>query len=191
MIRLFIALPLPEPVEKELGQLISLCRNKGGHVKWVASENIHLTARFLGDTDEAVIPGIKEQINEVAGQFSPVKTIIDKLGGFPNLKRPRVFWAGIGANAEQLAVISEQVELRRREFRFGPEKKSCRAHLTLGRVRRPQGLEPLSDFLQNYTMKPIPVLFDRLCLFQSTLTPSGPIYKRLHEVLLSPERFEG
>ena len=57
MMRLFIALPLPEPVEKELGQIISLCRNKGGHVKWVASENIHLTARFLGDTDEAILSG--------------------------------------------------------------------------------------------------------------------------------------
>ena len=191
MMRLFIALPLPEPVEKELGQIISLCRNQGGHIKWVASENIHLTARFLGDSDETTIPGIKEQINEVAGQFSPVETVIDKLGGFPNLRRPRVIWAGIGANTEQLAGIAEQVELRMRKLHFEPEKKSFRAHLTLGRVRRPQDLEQLSDFLQNYILKPIPVLFDRLCLFQSTLTPSGPIYKRLHEAFLSPERFEG
>jgi 2'-5' RNA ligase len=191
MKRLFIALPLPEPVEKNLGQLIVLCRKQGGHVKWVASENIHLTARFLGDTDEATIPRIKEEINEVAGQFSSVETIINKLGGFPSLKRPRVIWAGIGDRTEQLTRIAEQIELRMRKLRFEPEKKSFRAHLTIGRVRRPQDLEQLSNFLQNYTLEPIPLLFDRLCLFQSTLTSSGPIYECLHEPLLSSERFEG
>ena len=80
--RLFIALPLPEPVEKELGRLITLCRNKGGHVKWVASENIHLTARFLGDTDESTIPYIKEQINELYKSQIDTRMANVKCGAF-------------------------------------------------------------------------------------------------------------
>ena len=189
MMRLFIAWPLPDQVREQLGQLISLCKGKGASVKWVAAENIHLTARFLGDTEETLIPQINRVTDEVAGLSAAVNTEINRLGGFPNLKRPRVIWAGLGADCETLAAIARQVELRVRKLRYKPEKKSFKAHLTLGRVRRPQGLDALTDFLNEYRFVSIPVLFDRLCLFSSTLTPKGPIYKRLHESMLTQDRF--
>jgi 2'-5' RNA ligase len=191
MIRLFIAMPLGDQAEQKLSNIIAECREHGGSVKWVRPENIHLTIRFLGDTDESLIEKLKQLIDEVVTEFSPVETTIDQLGAFPNLKRPRVIWTSISSETETLAKLARQVELRVRKLRFEADKKSFKAHLTLGRVRKPQGLDDLLSFLEKYTVEPIPVRFDRLVLFQSTLTPQGSIYKRLHEAVLTEERFGG
>jgi len=182
--RLFIALPLTRQVEDELGRLKILLEQKGGQVKWVAPKNIHLTVRFLGDTDERLVPQIIEKMDAVSARFQPVDTVIDGLGGFPTISRPRVIWVGIGREVETLSELAAQMERGMQQLGFEREKKGFKSHLTLGRVRRPQGLDQLVDFLKEYRLEPIPIQFDRLCLFKSTLTPSGPIYERLHEAAL-------
>lgn len=182
--RLFIALPLPKPVEEELGRIITLLEQRGGRVKWVAPNNIHLTVRFLGDTEEHLVDDLSALIDTMAVKFGPVQSVIDQLGAFPNLRRPRVIWAGLRENIEPLAKLSVQVELAVRELRFKKEPRQFKAHLTLGRVKDPSCLGDLTSYIQDFTFQEIPVTFDRLTLFRSTLTPQGPIYDRLHEAKL-------
>jgi 2'-5' RNA ligase len=94
MLRLFIALPLPHEVEIELDRLLTVLRPKGPEVKWVPPNNIHLTVKFLGDTEEKLVDKIKVALDEVAAGYQPFDTTIDQIGGFPNLNRPRVIWIG-------------------------------------------------------------------------------------------------
>ncbi len=182
--RLFIALPLGPEVKDALGRIISDFKRHGGPVKWVKPENIHLTLRFLGETDESLVGKIKTEIDTVAAAHARVQTSISRLGGFPNLNRPRVIWVGIEHNLELLSKMARQMELRARTLRFDKESRAFKAHLTLGRVRQPQGLEGLTQALDKYVLEEIPVMFDRIVLFKSTLTPQGPIYDRLHEAAL-------
>jgi len=184
MIRLFIAFPLQKEVAEKLGEIIALLKNQGGRVKWVAPGNIHLTARFLGDTDERLVERLTALIDDTAAKYDPVDSLIDTLGAFPNLSRPRVIWAGLRDNTEVLAKIARELELSVRKLRFKPEKKGFKAHLTLGRVKDPSGLTNLTSYMQDLDLEEIPVTFDRLTLFKSTLTPQGPIYDRLHEAML-------
>ena len=184
--RLFIALPLETSVKDALGGIISDLKSHGGPVKWVKPDNIHLTLRFLGETDENLVSKIKTEIDAVAAAHTQVTTSISKLGGFPNLGRPRVIWVGIEHNLELLSKMARQMELKARELRFEKEKRAFKAHLTLGRVRQPRGLERLTEAMQAYVLEEIPVQFDRIVLFKSTLTPQGPIYDRLHEAVLPP-----
>ncbi len=184
MIRLFIALPLPDEVERQLGRIISQLEQKGGRIKWVDSKNIHLTVRFLGDTEEALVQDLSSLIEAVAGKYQPVPAVIDRLGGFPSLHRPRVVWAGIRDNIEVLQKLAREVELAVRELRFPKEKKGFKPHLTLGRVKDPSTVANLAAYMDDYELAEIPVLFDRLVLFKSTLTPQGPIYDRLRAALL-------
>ncbi|MEW5995532.1 MAG: RNA 2',3'-cyclic phosphodiesterase [Candidatus Zixiibacteriota bacterium] len=181
MMRLFIALPLPEPVEEELGRIIDLLKQKGGRVRWVAPENIHLTVRFLGDTEEALVKDLSALIDTVASKYSPVNSVIDRLGGFPNLSRPRVIWVGLRDNIEPLQKMAREIELAVRQLRFPKEKKGFKAHLTLGRVKDASTIKDLSNYMESYEFAEIPLLLDRLVLFKSTLTPQGAIYERLHE----------
>ena len=190
MIRLFIAWPLPHEIEQELGRIGFLLKQKGGRVSWVASKNIHLTARFLGDTDEKLVPDIGALINEVAVTCGPVECTLDRLGAFPDLRRPRVIWVGLGGDIEFLQRMADQLEQGLQEQGFEKEAKRFRPHLTLARVRESHQLDALLMAVHQFRVTPMAFTFDRLVLFKSTLTPSGSIYERLHEAKLGPtERF--
>ncbi len=187
MMRLFIALPLPGKVEEELGRMIFLLKQKGGSVKWVTPKNIHLTMKFLGDTEENLVDSIKEQIDAIARDFAPVETVITRLGAFPNLSRPRVIWAGLDKNIETLAEISAKVEMAVQTLGFEREERRFKAHLTLGRVRQPAGLDNLTGYMKSLDVPEMSFRLDRMVLFRSTLTPRGPVYDRLHEVMLAKD----
>jgi len=184
--RLFIALPLPREIEEELGRIIFILKQKGGggRIKWVAPKNIHMTVRFLGDTDDDKSPAIKEAIQRVASRHRVVESIVDTLGAFPDLKRPRVFWAGLSGGIEILDSIAGDMEEEMRRLGFPREDKKFKPHLTLGRVKESYGLDDLAGYIRNYQVAAKPFRLDKLVLFKSILTPQGPIYSRLLEANL-------
>lgn len=191
MLRLFIALPLPAEVETALGRILDDLRPRSHDVKWVPSKNIHLTVKFLGDTEASLVDKIKAAIYQVAAICQPIEGVIDRIGGFPNLKRPRVIWVGESEPSEQAARIAGQLDLRLRKLGFEPESRPFNGHLTLGRVRQGRRIDDLAKQLEGYAFSPIPVRLDRLVLFKSILGPGGATYERLHEAALGAERFSG
>lgn len=213
MLRLFIAMPLPHEVERSLDRLLSDLRPRSTNVKWVTAKNIHLTLKFLGDTDEALVPTITSAIDQAATPYQPFRTTLNQVGAFPNLRRPRVFWvggsgpiptatprnAGHGGGAPEAykPVIPDAGHLARdidqslNKLGFDLEKRPFKPHLTLGRVRQGRRVDDLADYLQTFEPAPIPLTLDRIVLFKSTLTPQGAIYERLHETNLGDERFGG
>jgi 2'-5' RNA ligase len=191
MLRLFIAMPLPPEVERELDRLLAHLRPKSNNVKWVPAKNIHLTVKFLGDTDEKIVGKITSAIDEVATQYQPFVTTLDQVGAFPNLRRPRVIWIGGSEPIEDAARLALDIDHRMGKLRFEKEKRPFKPHLTLGRVRQGRRVDELADYLQTFELEPIPLTLDRVVLFKSTLTPRGAIYERLHEAKLGEERFGG
>ncbi|MBU0985114.1 MAG: RNA 2',3'-cyclic phosphodiesterase [candidate division Zixibacteria bacterium] len=191
MPRLFIALPLADEVESRLGHIIADLRPDGSSVKWVASNNIHLTVKFLGDTDDRLIPAIIKHLETIASQFQPMSATIDRLGAFPNLRKPRVIWAGSSAPPEMAGRIAEAVDAAVHGLGFERETRKFKPHLTLGRVKQGRSVGHLPEALENYRLTPIPFRLDRLVLFKSTLTPQGALYDRLAECPLGEERFGG
>jgi 2'-5' RNA ligase len=189
--RLFIALPLAPEVERQLGRLIGLLKPRTDVVRWVAPQNIHLTVRFLGDTDEKLVKDINRAIDEVAAEHQKIETVFELVGAFPNLRRPRIFWVGSSDPMEEASKIARQIEHRMRGLGFEKEKKGFKPHLTLGRVRQGKRADELADYLASFKLDPIPVELDRLTLFKSELTPKGSIYTRLHESKLGEARFSG
>lgn len=191
MIRLFIGLPVEKQVQKELGEITSFLRTKGGNVKWIKPKLIHLTLRFLGDTDESLVGDLSKVIDRVAAETQTVSTVVNSLGGFPNLNRPRVIWAGLSGDTDVLIEMAAEAERSARELGFKAESNRFKPHLTIGRVRDPRPLGTLPDYIKSFEMRPLELSFDRLILYKSTLTPEGPIYEHLHVANLGEERFGG
>jgi len=191
--RLFIALPLPASVENSLAVIIDDLKTKGGKVKWVKPQNIHITVRFLGETDKGLIPDIRNIMDNVGSKYNSYNLTIDRLGGFPNLNKPRVIWAGL-KDDDQINIMArmvKEVEYDIRKLGFDPEEKRFRPHLTLGRIKVAKGLEELLDSLRSYQLESFSCKLNKLRLFKSTLTPQGPIYECLHEVMLGKQdRFD-
>ena len=95
MKRTFIATKI-SPGEKLLKTYTKL-RNelKNEKIKWVNSEQFHITLFFLGDTDEEMIPRIRTQLGIMADQFNSFNINLSGLGVFKNINKPRVLWTGI------------------------------------------------------------------------------------------------
>lgn len=187
-LRLFIALPLPEHVVSGLDRILSDFRRQSRDVKWVKAQSIHLTLKFLGDTDEALIPQITDCVKTAASGITPFETTLDKLGAFPNFRRPRVFWVGGNQPLEPAARIVGRIDECVSELGSERESRPFRPHLTLGRVRQGKRVDDVAAYAEGYRFVPLPCAFDRVVLFQSTLTPQGAIYKALSTVpLAAPE----
>jgi len=181
--RLFIATPISRQVETELANIIHQLKSAAGNVKWVKPENIHLTIKFLGETDESVVEHLSEMIDKTSRETKILEFRISKLGGFPNLIRPRALWAGLDGDHAELERLAIKIDERVHKLGYERETRKFRPHLTLGRVKKPQALPQLAHFIESYKIEAMPFQIDRLTLFKSTLTPRGPIYERLHEAL--------
>ncbi len=180
MVRLFIALLLPREVKDKLGELISDLRPRTDSIRWVASGNIHLTLKFIGERPEKDIDPIAAVVMEVVKGRKKVEVEVRGCGGFPNLRRPRVIWAGLEGTdpAAEMAVL-----LNKRLVPLGieAERRKFSPHLTIGRLKnktRPE-IGALAEYLEDLNFDAGTAILDQVALVKSTLTSGGPIYENL------------
>lgn len=188
--RTFIAIELSNEIRGGLAQIESHLKYSGADVKWVEKDNIHLTLKFLGEITEEKSEKIKYILDEIAKQTKPFELSlkISKegsgtfLGAFPNLNHPRVIWVGLDKGAVESRLIAEKVDDALLKIGFQKESRPFAAHLTIGRVRSPKNKEALKEKISNLQLKAHSLqLIDAIMLFQSSLTPKGPIYTKIHE----------
>jgi 2'-5' RNA ligase len=186
-LRSFIAFKPPADIIQGIERLQNDLQSQGVAAHWVKPSNVHLTLKFLGDTDPAQTDAIRHGMQmAVAGQ-APLKLALGGLGGFPRLSRPRVLWQAVTGEIERLAVIQQQLETQLTPYGFKPERRPYRAHLTLARIRHPQRWHPQSAaVVRNIPMaRPQPFTLDTLVWYQSQLRSSGAEYTALMRVRLS------
>ena len=203
--RLFIAIELPETIKSELAGIQSKLKASRADVKWVEPQNIHLTLKFLGYVQQDKIAAIKNAVDKIAGQTKAFNISLSEIGAFPDLNSPRVIWVGIddvGAGRD-LPLLVDVLANELSKLDFPKEKRPFSAHLTLGRIHSSKGKENLKELIEDIneqrrgepmcspqtkgqTHWSAPTHIDHIALFQSTLTPKGPVYTNLYEARLRP-----
>jgi len=180
-VRSFLAFDLEnEAVRKKLAAVQNLLVQTGADLKLVAPQNIHMTIRFLGDITPNAVERVFEEMQKV--QFAPFDVRISGLGVFPDLRYPRVVWAGIAEGAEKLRNVFSQLEPRLRGLGFTPDPKGFSPHLTIARVKSGRNKAQLAEFVtKNSSYDFGSVKAECLRLKKSDLTPKGPIYSTLKE----------
>jgi 2'-5' RNA ligase len=182
MIRSFIAFDINnESVVERFRQIQESLLTTGADLKPVEPKNIHITMRFLGD----ITPPMIDQIHDAMGKvlFSAFDCQIHGLGVFPDLRYPRVVWAGITKGSTELRGIFDQLEPSLRQLGFRPDSKGFSPHLTLARVRTGRNKAQLGSFIQGSADFAFGLVkADCLRLKKSVLTPRGPLYSVLKEV---------
>jgi 2'-5' RNA ligase len=181
-IRSFIAFDLDNSdVVKKLSESQVTLAKTGADLKVVEPKNIHITIRFLGNVTQDTVERIFDCMNKV--QFAPFDVKICGIGAFPDVRYPRVVWAGITRGADTLQEIFHQLEPQLRSLGFAPDPKGFSPHLTIARVRSGRNKSELARFIgenSNYDFGVVRAACLRLK--KSVLTPSGPIYSTLKEV---------
>lgn len=181
-IRSFIAFDLENvSVLKRLAEAQAILSKTGADLKVVEPQNIHLTVRFLGNISLEMVDKVYEGMKKV--QFIPFNVQLRGLGAFPDLRYPRVCWAGITEGADQLRGIFGQLEPNLRGLGFAPDPKGFSPHLTIARVRSSRNKAELAQCLrENASFDFGQISASCLRLKKSDLTPRGPIYSTLKEV---------
>lgn len=174
MIRLFVALELPDDLRQRLAGL-------GGGVpgaRWTEPENLHLTLRFIGEVPDDRLADIDAAL---AGVEAPAFDLVfDGVGVFGNARSARILWAGVERN-EALNHLQAKVESALVRGGVAPDERRFSAHVTLARLKDAPR-ERLGRFIEDrglFRAGPVPI--DRFTLFRSHLGRSGPVYEPLRD----------
>ena len=147
-IRTFIAVDLPQEIKMDIDRMIAAFRRDSSGIRWVKAANLHLTLRFLGDIPQQSVQGLAGSLKQNLDGFGPFDLVLSGMGGFPNLKKPRVIWIGSGDGTNRLIDLAGKVEDGCIKSGFGKGDKKFSSHMTVGRVKFPKGLEPLLDKIE-------------------------------------------
>lgn len=178
--RCFIAIDINEEVraaladlQEELGERVDV---KKGDVKWVRPESVHLTLKFLGEVKDARIMEVCNIVEEVCGRHKSFELDIEQVGCFGG-RSARVVWVGTGAGSDSLKRLAEELEGPMAAAGWPKEGREFTGHLTICRVKNASAGVKLARASEEYKdFKAGMITADSVSVYQSQLTPKGPIY---------------
>lgn len=169
MLRLFVALALPDAVRTRLAALA------GGipGARWVPPENYHLTLRFIGEIEpwraeeaDAALAAIRAPRFELA--LAGIGTF-EKAGRIQSLHVT-------AERSEALARLQAKVETALQRIGLEPERRRFAPHVTLARTEKAE-TGKLVAFLQTHALfRAGPVAVEHFTLFSSHLGKEAAHY---------------
>lgn len=141
--RIFIAINLPQDIQKELANYHEKWPDLP--VKWTRNQNLHVTLAFLGYVEDEEIPEICNKVGEIARRHKPFSISLKKIYyGPPEKIPPRMVWVSGKCDELVKEEKTDRLSLFQKEIEgaffsvpsFKGQGKRCFvAHITLGRVK--------------------------------------------------------
>lgn len=181
MLRLFVAVDVPDDIR------ILMC-GMGGSIpgaRPVPAEQLHLTLKFLGDTDGGQLPAIEQGLAEIV--CAPFTVCLKGVGHFPPRGNPRVLWAGIEPAAE-VTSLRNQVEKKLAAAGIERDPRKFAPHITLARLKN-SPLSRVTQFLAgNSLFATPPFTISEFHLYHSSLSAKGAVHTVLASFPLTRQR---
>lgn len=177
--RLFVAIEIPGDIRSALSALVNELRAAAPFAKWVRADNLHVTVKFLGETETARLAQVQAALAAIRSP-QPVKLDFRGLGFFPGERRPRVFWAGMQASPN-VATLAGDIDQAMHKLGFPLEDRAFTPHLTLARFNPPALPAKLQPAVQQNQSREFGSLTAaEFQLIESTLKSTGAEYTTLH-----------
>jgi RNA 2',3'-cyclic 3'-phosphodiesterase len=183
--RAFIALSLPWQVQKHLGGIISRLKDAHADINWVEPGNTHLTLKFLGEISPVQLRSARDALSQQNGKHKIIICRTGQIGAFPGWSRPQVIWLGFSRGVNGISAFQRTMENELAARGFARDPKKFAPHLTLGRVRSRESIAGFGEKMKAEPLVEIEFGFGEMALFQSTLTPEGPVYRALETIKLA------
>lgn len=181
--RLFVALPVPAPAAMAIHEALAAHRAAHPQARWLAPTLYHVTLRFLGSVDTALVPALGQTVERCASDGAPFPITVGRGGGARG--RSEVAWLELLAGHDQVTESADRVDaLLPPALRATLRPTRPAPHLTIAR-RASAGL---AAALREESLGAIRVTWtaDRMVLFRShTGTPAGSSYEPLVEARLA------
>jgi len=180
-LRLFFAVELPEDLRGRAAEHAARLRREFPHAKagWERPEKMHVTLKFLGDVEAARVASLGAAAGRSTAGLSSFGLSVEGTGAFPPHGAPRVLWLGLRDDAGGLALLQSRLEQECEREGFPREPRPFKPHLTLARIRTPQGARELAAAHRQTPFGPITFKVSELTLVRSQLGPGGSRYTPL------------
>jgi 2'-5' RNA ligase len=179
-VRLFVAADIPDRLRDDIERnVVAPLRDRLPDARWTRPEGRHLTLKFLGNVADERTGEVADAVGAAASGHAPFEASFTEVGAFPNLRRPRVLWIGIGEGAAQFGDIARSLDEHLEPLGFAPESRPFRCHLTLARFKTPASVEMRAVAVPCDTFT-----VDEVVLFRTHLHPKGARYEALRRIPL-------
>ena len=191
ILRTFIAIELDEPLRIALRSVQEKLKRQAppGSVKWVGTDGIHLTLKFLGDTPQGRVPEIEAALQVACAGLRPFEFSVEGRGCFPDFRRPRVIWVAVREKSGTLTRLQAAVERTVAPLGWPTEGRTFSPHLTLGRVAKGADDRTVGAVGQAVEKSVVELIglqpVTAVSLVQSDLRPAGAVYSRLLHIPLT------
>jgi 2'-5' RNA ligase len=185
-LRTFLAIDLGKAIRDRCLALQETLSRGGAEVKWVEGENVHLTLLFLGEVEDRDLPALCQTVADCCVLHNPFTLSVESVGCFPNPRRPRVVWVGVGAGSAEVCALHDALEPPLLELGcYRREDRAYTPHITLGRVRGERSTPALAAALtRQANWRGGETEVREVRVLSSELTPQGPIYTVLSRAKL-------
>ena len=180
MIRLFVALSLPDDLRQRLGTLCNGVRD----ARWVREENLHLPLRFIGEGEEPEVAYIVSALSAVRGRRFDLT--LSGVGHFESRNKIRSLWAGI-QNNPALDRLQQRIETVLTRHGLAPDGRKFSPHVTLARLKQASPAYVRHWLEGNSYFQANTFSVDHFTLFESYRAHTGAIYTPLQEFPLNEE----
>ena len=177
-VRTFISMDIP--ITDEIKDIIRIMKETD-NVRPVSLGQIHVTLKFLGDTDEKKIPQLCSRLQEAFEGFGPVDLAMKGMGAFPNVRNPKVIWMGF-EESDRLIKAAEKVTSVLDSMKLDYDGKRFSPHVTAGRIT---GKTDITDIIESHKdMEFCRYTCSVIRVMGSELTPKGAVHTILGRIAL-------
>jgi 2'-5' RNA ligase len=176
--RIFCAIELPADLRARLQDHIRELREAVPDVaaSWTRVGNIHLSLKFFGNVAADRLAAISGAASRTSKQFSSFQVGIGGTGVFPKPSRAQVLWIGVSDPEGKLSALQKTLEEEFALEGFQKEDRAFRPHLTIARIRRPDGARRLAEIHLRTEFKSHEIKVGELIIFRSELSSQGSKY---------------
>lgn len=169
MIRLFVAIPLPELVRTQL----SLLQSGLPGARWINTENIHLTLRFIGEVPNDVAGDVDMALGDI--RMPSFDVALEGIDSFSRGKHPHTLWVGV-SKSESLVRLQAKIEKALVGAGLEPESRKFTPHITIARLKDARRHRVEAWAAEHGTFRTAPFAVERFVLYSSFLKSEGAVY---------------
>lgn len=180
-LRVFCAVELPAEVRAAAAAHVARLRRDfpDARASWVRPEGLHVTLKFIGEVSAARVGDLSRAAAAAVEGSAPFGLSVEEAGTFPPRGAARVLWLGLRDDSGGLARLQQRLETECEAAGFPREPRAFKPHLTLARLRQPEGAYELSEAHRRLTFGPHPFKVSELLVMRSELGPGGSRYTPL------------
>ncbi|MBN2190748.1 MAG: RNA 2',3'-cyclic phosphodiesterase [Candidatus Aureabacteria bacterium] len=180
-VRSFLAVDMPQEAKAAISRFIKPLKSGFPDIRWVKSENIHITLMFFGYLEQRDIEVLTGAIGESLSNFGSFTFSLQGLGFFGKGEYPKVIWLGVGEGREKMSGLNRIIKDAAEKRGIALKEEDFFPHLTVGRCKKRAG--GFSAAIDGLDKTPIAFVDCKMLSFcSSELTAEGPIYRKLAEI---------